>query len=368
VTNKETRKWSNIGVWALLNIFALMCFLFAYIASRWIQMKYIEKKEVLYKGFLDAQAALKEKRSQKEQRSQRASKTRFDEEGAKVQDDDNISIEKNLQNIEFRGMNKVYPDPNKKSYGPMSPIKIPGQNPNRNQVMPIVQFGPMDLNESLNAKEIDGNNLLLSGRARQSKKSLQSSLGDKNVSQWDLDANNLNRVVSQKGIYSDFDSRIEIQSDRLSSGLSAEMEVKIQNQLKTATGHKTAVESQYAISAKTKVRKDEDMRHEETNESTEKPREGPAERDAQNQSPSKVRGILKNREENWRPAPDRVMAGDGGTGAPVGKGLKVSKKVDLEGTNEGTFEEGSLSVNNKDKDKVEGHSIVKKEIGSKNHK
>lgn len=326
-------------------------------------MKYIAKKEALYQGFLDAQAALKERRSQT------PSKSKFDEEGAKVEADENISIDGNLQNVELRGMNKVYPDLNRKSYGPMPPIKIPRQNPNRNQVMPKVQFGPVELNdESQNPKEMDGNTLLLSGRARQSEKSLQPSKDDKNLSQWDLDASNLNRIVSQKGIYSEFDSRIDIESPGPSTGLSARMELKIQNQLKMATGHKTALESPHAIRAKTKATKDQDMRHGETNESRDKPTGRPAEKDAEIQSPSKVKGILKHREENWRLTPDQVMASDGGTGAPVGSGLKVSKKVDLEGTLEGTFEEGSLSVENKDKDKVEGHSIVKKEIISKNSK
>jgi hypothetical protein len=34
VTNTEGRKWSNIGVWGLLNVFAIFCFGCAYIASK----------------------------------------------------------------------------------------------------------------------------------------------------------------------------------------------------------------------------------------------------------------------------------------------------------------------------------------------
>jgi hypothetical protein len=355
VTNTEGRKWSNIGVWGLLNLFAFLHFGLAFIASKWIQMKYMAKKEALYKAFLDAQAALKARRSQKQ------SVAKDDEESAKQQAIDFISIDGNIESKAMRGLNKIFPDPNKKSYGPITPIKLPGQKPYRGQVMPMVQFGPMEL-ESSPAKDIGNNSLLLSGRGRQTDKSLDSYKNDKNVSQWELQGDNLNRIVSQNGVSSGYDSDLEGPTPGLSPG----MEIKIQNQMKmaTGTGLRLVVESPREGRAKTRETEDEEMRNGDPN----KVREKTTEEYGANVSPSKVRGILKHRVTNWNLEPDKVIVSEKTGGSPIGKPLKVSKKVDLEGTLEGTVEDQSGTGENTDKDKVDGHSIVKKEIGSRNSK
>jgi hypothetical protein len=318
-------------------------------------MKYIAKKEALYKEFLDAQEALKARRSQNQ------SVAKYDEESAKQRAEDNMSIDGNLESKAMRGLNKIYPDPTKKSYGSIPPIKLPGQKPHRGQVMPKVQFGPMEL-ESPPVKDIDNHSMLLSGRGRQTDKSLQSATNNLNVSQWDLQGDNLNRIVSQHGVSSGYNSGMEDPSP----GLTAGMEVKIQNQMKMVTGswHMPVVESPHKVRSKTNETEDQDNRYGQTNESGEKPALG----DGENVSPSKVRGILKHRETDWKLAPDKVMVTEKTSRSPIGSVLKVSKKVDLEGTLEGTVEDQSGSGENKDKDKVEGHSIVKKEIGSKNPK